>query len=284
MEEKIRSLLKYPGGKFNLIDEIEVLLPKTKFNVYAEPFLGGASIAINLGVNFDQLLLNDGNSDVMQFWSVVKREPERLCSEIEELSKVRGQENYLLLRKALNIPVEDVIEPVKRAAIFYYLNREGFNGLVRYNSKGQFNVPYGKHKSFRLPDETDVKVISDILNHDTQLCALDWAVFFRDVVAAAAMDGKKIVMYVDPPYIPISKTASFTTYWQPFCVAEHEAMRIALDKLTSLGVKWILSNSKCADTERIFDGYKFHEVEARRNISCKGETRGKVSEYLITNY
>lgn len=279
---KVRSLLKYPGGKFALLDVIEQHLPKEKFDLYGEVFLGGASVALNLGLKIAPLMaLNDANSDVMDFWFAAKHFPDQLYKLIEELSHKRSQEEYLGMRHVFNTPdIKQTMTPEGLAALFYYLNREGFNGLIRYNSKGKWNVPYGKMKSFKLPEQ--MTAVSSILQNSA-LFRDDWSVFIGNLINQHN-NGESVFMYLDPPYIPLSKTASFTSYWKGFCNADHEALRLSLDWATKAGIKFMLSNSKTSDTERIFKGYNFIEVQAPRNISCKGTGRGSISEYLITNY
>jgi DNA adenine methylase len=280
-----RSLLKYPGGKFTLLDAIDQALPRAQIDLYAEPFLGGASVALNIGRRYPQMALNDANHDLISFWKQIAAHPFAVSDEvsrlIETLKDVDSRGLYTEVRDAFNLRTSPLHE---QAAMFYFLNKRGFNGLIRYNSKGQFNVPPGNYKTPPSINLEHLQEVSHILGTNTSLHSLDWSKFLDREVIPQAKEGASVLAYIDPPYIPISKTSNFTGYWKPFDMKEQQRLRRKLDKLTDLGVKFILSNSKCEDTEDVFSGYTFLEVKAPRNISCKGKGRGAVCEYLITNF
>lgn len=278
-----RSLLKYPGGKYNLLPEIEKILPSDHYDLFAEPFMGGGSVAFNLGRRYSGMVLNDANADVIQFWRSVADRPSDLANTIKSLAETRSKSDFLKFRDVFNTKSSDLTD-IDRAAIFYYLNKECFNGLIRYNSKGNFNVPYGKYKNFKHIKPEHLQEISTILNNNVTLSSVDYQKFIYVHLGKIIKQGQKLIVYIDPPYLPISKTSNFTSYWKPFGVQQHEELKLALDFLDSNGVPFILSNSASSETKRIFNTYKFREVMASRNISCKGDTRGKISEYLITNF
>lgn len=280
-----RSLLKYPGGKYALLDSIDDALPRQSIDVYGEPFLGGASVALNIGRRFPEMLLNDANVDVINFWEQISKNPKMVLKALEKLNKLnetsKSEDVYKECKSAFNSKSNG---PITRAAEFYYLNKQGFNGLIRYNQKGEFNVPYGKYKKLPNLNIEHLQEVSEILNGNVAFYSTDWKAFIDGAVSRATRDGKSVFLYIDPPYIPLTKTSNFTCYWKPFGLEEHKKLRDKLDKLTEIGVLWMLSNSKTKDTEEIFDGYNFIEVKAPRNISCKGNGRGSVQEYIITNY
>lgn len=280
-----RSLLKYPGGKYALLDAIDDALPRQSIDVYAEPFLGGASVALNIGRRFPEMLLNDANVDVINFWEQISKNPKVVLKALEKKVQtnqtLKSEEVYINCRNAFNAKLNG---PAVRAAEFYYLNKQGFNGLIRYNLKGEFNVPFGKYKTLPNLKVEHLQEVSEILNGNVSFYSTDWKHFIDGAVSRAINDGKSVFLYIDPPYIPLTKTSNFTCYWKPFGIEEHQRLREKLDKLTEIGILWMLSNSKTRATEEIFDGYNFFEVKAPRNISCKGNGRGTVKEYIITNY
>lgn len=280
-----RSLLKYPGGKFSLLDAIDKVLPRTQIDLYVEPFLGGASVALNIGRRYPRMILNDANSDLISFWRQIAANPAGVSEEIskllETLKEVESRDLYLEVRDAFNQRSSPTHE---QAAMFYFLNKRGFNGLIRYNSSGLFNVPPGNYKTAPSLNSEHLQEVSSILGTNVSLHSLDWSRFIDRFVTTSAKEGSSVLVYLDPPYIPVSKTSNFTGYWRAFGPDEQKKLRSKLDKLSDLGVKWILSNSNCKETEDIFSGYQFQEVQAPRNISCKGHGRQAVSEYLITNF
>jgi DNA adenine methylase len=274
----LRSPLKYPGGKFALLPEIEDLLPENGFDYYFEPFLGGGSVALNLGRHaHKEMYLNDVNGELILFWTMLQLYAPRLLIEIEHLARELSEEAYYEVRTRFNA---GLLDSIPRAAAFYYLNRMGFNGLIRFNRRGEFNVPFGKYKKFKVPDLLDLLDIQYRLR-SAHICAWEFSKFLELV---PSRDPTRSFLYLDPPYIPTSATANFTSYSGAFGLAEHRLLRKYLDWMHNIGAKWMLSNSRTSDTERIFDGYNFHEVSAPRNISCKGKSRGSQIEYVISNY
>lgn len=280
-----RSLLKYPGGKYALLDAIDTALPRGNIDLYVEPFLGGASVALNIGRRYPLMALNDANPDLVNFWKQIAANPQAVSHDlshlIETLKESDPTDLYLQVRQAFN---ERISPAHEQAAMFYFLNKRGFNGLIRYNAQGNFNVPAGRYKTLPTLSYEHLEEVSTILGTNTSLHCSDWSKFIDRVAVPAAKDGASVLAYIDPPYIPISKTSNFTGYWKPFDLTEQRKLRRKIDRLSEMGVKVVLSNSKCKETKDIFSGYTFIEVKAPRNISCKGRGRGSISEYLITNF
>lgn len=280
-----RSLLKYPGGKYTLLDAIDKLLPRGNLDLFAEPFLGGASVALNIGRRYPHMLLNDANVDLINFWEQIAKSPDSVLSELHsligKLATFESKDVYLEVREAFN---QRGVSEVAHAAMFYFLNKQGFNGLIRYNNKGEFNVPHGNYKKFPAINYEHIQEVSSILFGSATLSAMDWHRFIQRKVLPKAKDGLKILVYLDPPYIPTSKSSNFTGYWKTFGLDQHKKLKKTMDALSEHDVKCILSNSQTKETEDIFKGFNFIEVEAPRNISCKGDGRGSTVEYLITNF
>jgi DNA adenine methylase len=280
-----RSLLKYPGGKYTLLDVIDKVLPRGNLDLYAEPFLGGGSVALNIGRRYPRMLLNDANADIITFWEQIAKNPEAVLDEVHKLvgrlSTFKSKDVYLQTRATFN---ERSSSDLVHAAMFYFLNKQGFNGLVRYNAKGEFNVPHGNYKKFPSINYEHIQEVSSILTGNVTLHSMDWSRFIKRHVFPKVSEGQKTLVYFDPPYIPLSNTSNFTGYWKVFGIEQHKRLRKVIDELTEHDVKCVLSNSKTKETEEIFKSYNFIEVEAPRNISCKGDGRGAITEYLITNF
>lgn len=280
-----RSLLKYPGGKYALLEAIDQALPRGGLDLYVEPFLGGASVALNIGRRYPKMLLNDANPDLIRFWQQIAKNPSGVLDEIHKLvgrlSTFKSKEVYLKVRENFNLRSSD---DATHAAMFYFLNKQGFNGLIRYNANRQFNVPHGNYKKFPTINYESIQDVSSILSGNVHLYSQDWNRFLQRVVLPKIESGRKALVYFDPPYIPVSDSSNFTTYWQAFGIKQHEKLCSVIDTLTEMDVRCILSNSKTEETEQIFKNYNFIEVQAPRSISCKGNGRGSISEYLITNF
>lgn len=280
-----RSLLKYPGGKYTLLDAIDKALPRGNLDLYVEPFLGGASVALNIGRRYPHMLLNDANADLINFWKQIAKSPDDFLGELHpligKLSTFKSKDVYLQVREAFN--QRSVSEPT-HAAMFYFLNKQGFNGLIRYNNNGEFNVPHGNYKKFPALNYEHIQEVSSILSGNVSLFSMDWHRFIQRNVLPKAKEGLQILVYLDPPYIPTSKSANFTGYWKTFGIEQHKKLKKTIDALSEHNVKCVLSNSKTKEADEIFKSYNFIEVDAPRNISCKGDGRGSTVEYLITNF
>ena len=197
-----KPFLKWAGGKFKLAPFIRSNLPNRTCKRLIEPFAGSA--ALSLAVDFDAYLLNDSNADLINLYRILKQEKQGFISYARSFfTPENNQENrFYALREQFN-QSQDAAE---RSALFVYLNRHAFNGLCRYNSKGGFNVPFGRYAAPYFPEAEMLGFIQksdriELLCGDFQT-ALDWA-------------NDDDVVYCDPPYVPLSETASFTAYNTP---------------------------------------------------------------------
>ena len=272
LDMSIKPFLKWVGGKRQLLPEIRSYFPSQTFR-YVEPFMGGAAVFFHLMP--EKAVLNDINTELVNCFNVVKQFPHKL---IEDLSKHVYNVEYYNRIRSLDREKGGLLslDEVARASRFIYLNRTGFNGLYRVNSKGFFNVPIGRYKNPRIVDEQALLACSDCLQgaHITNLS-------FEDVLAETESGD---FVYLDPPYIPISETSSFTSYADAgFNAADQVRLAQAVRDLDSRGISFLVSNSHTERVFELYEGFHISEVSATRAINSKGDGRQAVKEVLITN-
>lgn len=290
-----KPFLKWAGGKTQLIESISKFLPKEleEFDTYIEPFIGSGAVMFWLLKRFPHIkkaVINDINEDLINVYISIKESPHQL---IEELGKIQGKyysftneeerkQYFLDKRTAFN--EDGTIDTLIKSAIFIFLNRTCFNGLYRVNSKNRFNVPFGKYKNPKILDKETILADSDILQKVVILNG-DYSEINNYI------SGKTFV-YFDPPYKPLSKTASFNSYsHETFDDGEQGRLSDFCRLLNEKNVKWLLSNSDPKNTnendiffEDLYEDFYIDRVEARRNINSDASKRGKINELLIKNY
>lgn len=264
--------VKWAGGKTQLLKALLEKAPK-EFEGYFEPFLGGGAFFFKLASlgRIKKAHLNDCNSELVNAYKIVKENPNEL---LEELSSGKYENQLELFYK---IRAETPTSPVAAAARFIFLNKTAFNGLYRVNSKGGFNVPFGKYSNPKIADKATIFSASKALQYDEISC-LD----FEEAVANAQ---KKDFVYFDPPYVPLSKTSRFTQYTPgSFSEKDQERLFNCFKRLDKKGCFVMLSNSDSPLVEELYKEYNTGIVMAGRAINCKAMGRGKIKEALITNY
>jgi DNA adenine methylase len=265
-----RPFIKWPGGKTRLLPEILRRIPEC-FNVYHEPFAGGAAVFFALRPK--RAVLNDKSPEVANAYSVIKTDVEDLIRELSSgryrnekacYLKVRGQDPKCL-------------SAVERAARFLYLNRTCFNGLWRVNKEGRFNVPFGDNPKATICDEARLRSASEALQGAT---ILNQDFSYVEAVACAGD-----VVYMDPPYHPASPTASFTAYTEQ-AFSDEDQVRVAsvAAVLARRGVKVIVSNSATPFICELYGkkGFRIEEVTVPRPISASPKGRLPTPELIIT--
>lgn len=273
----VRPFLKWAGGKRQLLPEIKKYLP-SKFKTYYEPFLGGG--AVFFGLQPKKAVINDSNSELINCYEVIKNSLDELIDELR-IHKEKHEETYYYTLRELDRSRTYTKEynQVQRAARIIYLNKTCFNGLFRVNSHGQFNVPFGKYKNPNILDEAVLKAVNKYLNSNKI------SIFNKDFeqVAVNAQEGDFV--YFDPPYDPVSSTASFTGYdVNCFDREEQKRLKDLVDELTRRSCNVLLSNA-CTDfILDLYSAYKIEEVSAKRSINSKAFKRGKITEVLVRNY
>lgn len=280
--------VKWVGGKRNLADAIishlERLGPIDVDNdVYYEPCLGGGAVFFALKERYPKLecVLTDVNEELVNLYRVVRDHVDGLIETLSDADRYRyDQKVYYAIRASAPK------EAVERAARTLYLNKNGFNGLYRTNLSGGFNVPFGKYKTPpRIFDEDDLRAASQALSTaDISACGFSEAPIRPRVLRRSGSMGGAFV-YFDPPYLPISKTAMFTSYSGAFGVREQRALaEFAATLIREKDARVVLSNSDMPLIRELYpaDVFDIHTIEAARSVSCKGDKRDKVQELIIT--
>ncbi|BBI91616.1 putative DNA adenine methylase [Serratia symbiotica str. Tucson] len=265
--KKNRAFLKWAGGKYPLVDEIRRHLPAG--DCLIEPFVGAGSVFLN--TEYDAYILADINSDLINLYNIVKLCTDDFVRDVRILftNEFNNSDQFYLLRKEFNAS----IDAYRRALLFLYLNRHCYNGLCRYNLRGEFNVPFGRYKKPYFPEE-ELYWFAEKSRNATFVCE-----HYRTTMAKAI---RGTVVYCDPPYAPLSATANFTAYHtNNFSIIDQQDLaRMAHQLSIESQVPVLISNH---DTELTRDWYQqasLYVVKARRTISRNALGRGKVNELL----
>lgn len=270
---KLHPFIKWAGGKTQIINELSKFIPPN-FSNYHEPFLGGGAFFFFLASNqkIKKAYLSDLNKELIETYLVVKESPLDLASVLAQLPITK--EFYYKIRSL----DPNKLTPIERAARFIYLNKTCYNGLYRVNSQGKFNVPFGRYKKPKIFDLHNLLEVSKAL-HNAELFCADF-----EIVLSKAQSND--LVYFDPPYFPISKTANFTTYLSSgFDERDQIRLKEVVLELTNRDVFVILSNSYCDFILNLYKDSKFFiiPISARRSINCKGESRKGVKELIVVN-
>lgn len=295
-----KPFLKWVGGKGQLLRQLEVALPKelsfTEFT-YFEPFIGGGAMLffmLKKFPNIQRVVINDINKNLTEAYRVIKETPEDLVSALRSIERryhnltneLSRKDFYLEKRVLFN---EAILSPVDKTALLLFLNKTCFNGMYRENTKGMFNVPFGKYQHPTICDEKVIYADSLLLNHfNVEIMTGDYW-----LTSNAINDGEYNFFYLDPPYRPLNKTSSFNSYVKDnFDDSSQRSLaefcRFISEKYNCL---WMLSNSDCSSKnptdlffETIYEGFDFQRVFATRSINAQPNKRGKLTELLIRNY
>jgi DNA adenine methylase len=268
----LRPLLKWAGGKRSMVERIVGLFPgDIRERDYHEPFFGGGAVFFHFEPGSGSI--NDINSKLMNFYRVVRDDPQAL---IDEASKYRYEEGeYYELRNRFN---SSGLSDEEYAAILLYLNKTAYNGLYRVNSKGEFNVPFGRHVDPTIVKPRTIMKASRLLGEVEIRCGE------FDYVLDVAEEGS--LCYMDPPYHPVSGTANFTDYSKGgFNVVDQERLRDLCLELDRKGVVFVLSNSYTEKVTALYGslGFKIMSLKTKRSISSKVTSRDSGYDVLITN-
>lgn len=278
----VRPFVKWAGGKGQLLPELSRRLPR-QFHRYHEPFVGGAALFFHLH-NAGRLrhgaVLSDFNPELVLCYQVVRDDPEQLIVALRQHERYRLDREYFMdVRSWDRRPDFAQRSPVERAARMIFLNRTCYNGLYRLNNKGQFNAPFGYYKNPLICDPENMRAASTALKH-TELLVGD----FGDAAARAAPGD---LVYFDPPYVPMSATASFTHYTgQTFGPNDQRRLAHLFDDLMARGVYVMLSNSHTPLSRELYAAHAVSTsiVFASRKINCDGRKRGSVEELIVCGY
>lgn len=272
----VSPILKWVGGKRQLLDSIEPLIPKC--STYYEPFIGGGAVLFCRQPH--KAVINDSNQELINVYITIKEEPEELIQTLRE-HKEKSCEDYFYRIRALDRDKEafEHMTKVGRAARTIYLNKTCYNGLFRVNSAGEFNSPWGRYKNPNITNEATIRALHTYFNR------ANITIKCGDYREALKGIRKGAFVYLDPPYMPISASASFTGYTAGgFGEQEQIALKAQCDALNAKGIKFLLSNSSCAFIEELYQDYIVEHVNAKRAINVKPERRGQIKEVLVRNY
>lgn len=276
MKKSEVAIVKWAGGKRQLLSQLEPLFPK-KINRYFEPFVGGGAVAFYIIKKYKpkKIFLSDINEDLINVYIVVRDNVSELIELLKKYKikhQKKGKDFYLKIRKQ----DVDIMSKLSRAARFIYLNRTCFNGLYRVNSKGGFNVPMGSYKNPGICQEKELREISNLLQK-TEIKIQS----FEKILSKVK---KNDFVYFDPPYYPLSKS-SFTKYSKDDFLEEgHRKLFNLFVSLDEKGCNVMLSNSNAKFIRELYKKYKPKFVRASRMINCNAEKRGKIKEVVIINY
>lgn len=292
-----RPFLKWAGGKGQLLSEIEKYYPfkNGKIRKYAEPFVGGGAVLFDIlsKYSLDEVYISDINAELINTYCIIRDDIDSLIhmlaimqSEFVPLDNEARKAYYLKKRDRFNELKlkEDNCEKIEKAALMIFLNKTCFNGLFRVNRKGAFNVPMGSYKNPVICNEENLRAVSEKLQNVIIVCG--------DYRESASFIDETTFVYFDPPYRPLTTTASFTAYTE-MLFDDNAQIELAtyVDAMNKKGAKIVVSNSDPKNTdanddffERIYSAHSIHRVNANRMINRNSQGRGKIKELLISNF
>lgn len=276
MSEHAKPFITWAGGKTQLLPELHDRLPKD-FNRYYEPFGGGAALLLSLGSR-ERAVYSDINPQLVNAFRSVRDEPEELMSAISDydhrLQADLTTKEYYVIRDEFNKAKSDPAVGVSHAAMFIFLNKHGFNGLYRENAKGKFNVPWNGRKGPSFDREQLLKASSALQGVD---------LFVGDFTFAITDASKGDLVFFDSPYVQL-EGGSFDKYTaEGFPLEDHVRLRDKANELTAEGVNVMLTNHSTPLVMDLYKGWNIEEVDVRRSINRKGDSR-KGKEVIIRNY
>lgn len=274
----VSPILKWAGGKRQLLKSIMPLILEDPYTTYYEPFVGGGAVLFQLQPG--TAVISDCNEDLINIYQVIKKRPEELIALLREHKEHNCQEYFYEVRALDRDPKRyGVMQPLERAARMIYLNKTCFNGLFRVNRAGQFNAPWGRYRNPDIVRGETIRGISRYLNEaDVTILCGDYREALTNVQEGA-------FVYLDPPYMPLSPSSSFTSYTAAgFGRQEQIELKQQCDRLAQRGIHFLLSNSCCEFIEDLYCDYKVMRVPAKRAINVKADKRGVVDEVLVRNF
>lgn len=298
-----QPFLKWPGGKTQLLNEFSKRLPgelkNGEITKYIEPFVGGGAFFFYLNQNFSfqKCYICDANEELILSYRTIKYDVKKLISELKSLESDylskndEKRENFFYeVRAAFNNKLPEInfdkfsSDWIERTTQIIFLNRTCYNGLFRVNRRGQFNTSFGRYKNPTILNENNLKDVAKLLKKTE--------ILLSDFTQCREFVDDKTFVYFDPPYRPLNKTSSFTSYSKDRFYEEDQIHLAELFKeLDEKGAKIMLSNSDPRNEnpndsyfDELFSDYSIERVPAKRIINCNGAGRGDINELIITNY
>lgn len=294
----VKPFIKWVGGKTQLLDNISKKYPTElgkSINKYCEPFIGGGAVLFDIlsKYNLTEIMINDINPELINTYIQIRDNVHNLIVKLKTLQEMywkydsaqrwdyfyKQRERFNKIKFMNNDKYN-----LEKASIFIFLNKTCFNGLYRVNKSGLFNVPMGNYKKPLICNQTNLLAISELLQNVIIRCG--------DYKECIDFIDKNTFVYIDPPYRPITKTSSFTSYMQQ---SFEDKQQIELGEfvlsINDKGAKVIVSNSDPKNTDasdeffdELYSSLIIDRVNAKRVINCNGKNRGEISELLISNY
>lgn len=275
----VAPVLKWVGGKRQLLKEILPLMPKN-ITTYYEPFVGGGAVLFSLQPK--KAIINDYNDELINVYKVIMDNPDELVRILKIHKENNSSEYYYKTRELDRTSDYENLNNIERAARIIYLNKTCYNGLYRVNQAGQFNSPYGKYKNPNIVNLPTVKAMHDYFNNNNiTITSGDYMETLKKI-----RSNTKSFVYLDPPYYPLSSSSSFTGYTDNgFGEEQQVELKKECDKLNKKGIRFLLSNSSCDFIENLYThDYNIRVIKAKRVLNSDGNKRGEIDEVLIFNY
>jgi DNA adenine methylase len=263
----VRPFLKWAGNKFRVLEHIHSMLPGG--NRLVEPFAGSGAVFLN--TDFDQYLLADSNADLISLYQILQQQGETFIERCAKLFTARcNNEAYFYRRRDEFNTTSDM---VRKASLFIYMNRHGYNGLCRYNAKGVFNVPFGRYKKPYFPAR-EMRAFYEKAQQAT-FVHMDFASLLTTVKPGD-------VVYCDPPYVPLSSSSNFTTYSAGgFDLPQQQQLAELAEQTRARGIPVLISNHNTTFTRKTYRAASdIKRFAVQRFISCNGNRRTQASELL----
>jgi len=302
----VKPFLKWAGGKGQLLNQFQTYFPKELngkgvIKHYYEPFLGSGAVFfwVKQNCKLKDAFINEFNPEIYLCYVAIQGNVEKVIKSLRALEKkyysfdsVAQEEFYYEIRHKYNATRKNVDfkhsqikNYLNRSAATIFLNRTCFNGLYRVNSKGDFNVPFGRYENPTICNEDNLRAVSELLQ-GVVITNDDFGVVERQIKASS-------FVYFDPPYRPLNKTSSFTSYSaNEFNDSEQQRLSVMFKKLSSInGVKLMLSNSDPKNEDKddnffdkLYNGFRIERLKAKRMINCNASKRSEINEILVMNY
>lgn len=286
-----RPFVKWAGGKTQLLGEIQKSLPADiarRPRMYIEPFVGGGAVLfwiLQAYPNIERAVIGDINKELVDAYRVIKEQPEELIAFLARIQSEYlaldddGRADYFLRQRAWFNSKKTT--PLETSALFIFLNKTCYNGLYRVNSKGGFNVPHGRYANPRILDAENLRAASAVLQRVEIFCG--------DFEQTERYAGQDALYYLDPPYKPVTQTASFTAYAAGgFDDAAQVRLRDFCQRITARGALFVASNSdpqgrEASFFDALYQKFSIKRVLAARAVNCNPRGRSSVSELMISN-
>ncbi len=271
----VTPVLKWVGGKRQLLDTLKPLLPK-RITTYCEPFIGGGAMLFDLQPK--KAYVNDINSDLILVYTVIRDNVNELIEQLEKFENT-SEMFYSVRDWDRDREKYEAMSDVKKAARIIYLNKTCYNGLYRVNNAGEFNSPFGNYKNPNIINAPVLRAVNSYFNAaEIHFSTIDYAEILHTV-------RRGTFVYLDPPYDPVSDTSSFTGYAKGgFTKEDQIRLRECCDELDRKGVRFMLSNSATDFIREQYAAYDIITVQAKRAINSVATKRGDVDEVVVRNY